>query len=126
LALFIDAKQVQIPQGIGFGLQSPQSPQGCLYWLHTHDASGIIHIEAPQIEAPAGGPFTLGMLFDVWGQPLTDSNIAGAKGPVTAFVNGAKYDGDLRAIPLHSHTEITLEVGTPVVPPPYYTFPPND
>lgn len=126
LALFINGKQVQVPQGIGFGLASAENPQGCLYWIHTHDASGIIHIEAPQIEAPAGGPFTLGMLFDIWGQPLTDNGVAGAKGPVTAYVNGAPYTGDLRAIPLMSHQQITLEVGTPVVPPPNYTFPPMD
>jgi hypothetical protein len=126
LALFINGKQVQIPEGIGFGLTSPQNPQGCLYWIHTHDASGIIHIESPQLEAPAGGPFTLGNLFDIWGQPLGDDGVGGAKGPVTAFVNGAPYTGDLRAIPLRSHELITLEVGKPVVPPPYYTFPVND
>jgi hypothetical protein len=126
VALFVNGKQLQIPQGIGFGMASPENPQGCLYWIHTHDASGIIHIEAPQIEAPAGGPYTLGMLFDIWGQPLTDTQIASAKGPVTAFVNGTKYTGDLRAIPMISHQEITLEVGTPVVPPPFYTFPPAD
>ncbi|HTA38050.1 MAG TPA: hypothetical protein VK760_03180 [Candidatus Acidoferrales bacterium] len=126
LSLFVNGKQVQIPQGIGFGLASGANPQGCLYWIHTHDASGIIHIEAPQIEAPAGGPFTLGMLFDVWGQPLADTGVAGAKGPVTAYVNGSPYTGDLRAIPLLSHQQITLEVGQPVVTPPSYTFPPND
>jgi hypothetical protein len=125
VSLIVNGKQMQIPQGIGFGLGSAQNPQGCLYWIHTHDASGIIHIEAPQIEAPVGGPYTLGMLFDIWGQPLGDSNIAGQKGVVTAYVNGTKYDGDLRAIPLRAHSEITLEVG-PVVPPPSYTFPPND
>jgi hypothetical protein len=126
VSLFVNGKQLQIPQGIGFGLASAANPQGCLYWIHTHDASGIIHIEAPQIEAPAGGPYTLGMLFDIWGQPLTDNAIADAKGPVTAYVNGTKYDGDLRQIPLKSHQEITLEVGTPVVPPPSYTFPVAD
>jgi len=126
LAIFIDGKQVQIPEGIGFGLSSTQNPQGCLYWLHTHDASGIIHIEAPVIESPAGGPFTLGMLFDIWGQPLGDNQVGDAKGPVTAYVNGTKYEGDLRAIPLVAHQQITLEVGTPIVPPPTYTFPPAD
>jgi hypothetical protein len=126
LALFVNGKQVQIPQGVGFGMASTENPQGCLYWLHTHDASGIIHIEAPVVEAPSGGPFTLGMLFDIWGQPLGDDGVAGAKGPVTAYVNGTKYEGDLRAIPLKAHQQIVLEVGTPVVPPPFYSFPPND
>jgi hypothetical protein len=126
VALFDHGKQIQMPRFIGFAA-NPQLPGGgCLYWIHTHDASGIIHVEAPDLSPPGGGPYTLGMLFDIWGQPLSANEIAGFKGPVTAFVNGAKYDGDLRAIPLMSHQEITLEVGSPVVPPPNYAFPPND
>jgi hypothetical protein len=54
---------------------------------------------------------------------LERNNVAGFSGPVAAFVNGTKYDGDLRAIPLGAHQEIVLEVGTPAVPPPNYTFP---
>src|SRR6185437_2852232 len=99
---------------------------GCLYWIHAHDGSGIIHVEAPELGPPGGGPYTLGMFFDVWGQALTGSGVAGFKGPVTDYVNGAKYNGDLRVTPLRSHQEITLEVGTPLVPPPLYSWPPND
>lgn len=122
LAIFDNGKQIAVPQFVGM---APTATGGCLYWLHTHDASGIIHVEAPQIDAPNGGPYTLGIFFDIWGQPLTDSDVAGFKGPVTAYVNGTKYDGDLRAIPLRSHQQIVLEVGKPV-PPPNYIFPPND
>lgn len=120
LALFYNGKQMQIPQFIGF---APNLAGGCLYWIHTHDPSGIIHIEAPDVEPPQGGQYTLGMLFDIWGKPLERTNVAGFSGPVTAYVNGTKYDGDLRAIPLGAHQEIVLEVGTPSVPPPNYTFP---
>lgn len=123
LAIFINGVQAQVPRLIG---AAPKPPQGCLYWIHTHDASGIIHIESPVLAPPGSAGFNLGMLFDIWGQPLANDNIAGFKGPVTAYVNGQKYDGDLRLIPLISHQEITLEVGTPVVPPPNYEFPPND
>jgi hypothetical protein len=120
LALFVDGKQIQIPRYIGF---APTKTGGCLYWIHTHDASGIIHVEAPQLSPPQGGEYTLGMLFDVWGQPLSTAGVAGFDGPVTAYVNGAKYDGDLRTIPLRAHQQIVLEVGTPLVPPPNYAFP---
>jgi hypothetical protein len=123
LALFYHGTQVQIPRLIG---GAPVPPQGCLYWIHTHDATGIIHIEAPQLSPPGGSDYTTGILFDIWGQPLTRSNVAGLKGPVTAYVNGQKYDGDLRMIPLKAHQLITLEVGTPLVTPPNYTFPPNE
>jgi hypothetical protein len=120
LALFDDGKQIQIPRYIGF---APSPGGGCLYWIHTHDASGIIHVEAPQISSPQGGEYTLGMLFDVWGQPLGPNGVAGFDGPVTAYVNGAKFDGDLRSIPLRAHQQIVLEVGEPLVPPPNYAFP---
>jgi len=122
LAIFYNGKQMAVPQYIGF---APSLVGGCLYWIHTHDASGIIHIEAPDINPPQGGPYTLGMLFDIWGQPLERNNVAGLSGPVTAYVNGAKYDGDLRSIPMGAHQQITLEVGGPLVPPPNYAFPPG-
>lgn len=127
LALFYKGKQIMIPALIGAS-GNPTSPQNaCLYWIHTHSGDGIIHVESPEVNAPAtGGRYTLGMLFDIWGQPLERNNIAGFKGPVTVYVNGTQYDGDLHSIPLMSHEQITLEVGTPVVPPPNYAFPPAD
>jgi hypothetical protein len=112
---------VQVPQYIGI---TPIGG-GCLYWIHTHDASGIIHVEAPTLAPEGGTSYNLGMLFDIWGQDLSASDVAGLHGPVTAFVNGLKYDGDLHQIPLSSHNQITLEVGK-VVTPPNYLFPPNE
>lgn len=123
LALFFHGKQIQVPKSIGI---VPTISGGCLYWLHTHDASGILHIESPQLNAPKGGGFTLGEFFDIWGKPLTNGNVAGMTGKVTAYVNGLLYQGDLHAIPLGSHQQIVLEIGTPTVPPPNYIFPPND
>lgn len=120
LAIFNNGKQMQVPQFVGF---APNLAGGCLYWIHTHDPSGIIHIEAPDINPPQGGPYTLGMFFDIWGQPLSSNDVAGLTGPVTAFVNGMKYDGDPKTIPLAAHQQIVLEVGTPVVPPPNYALP---
>lgn len=122
LALFDNGKQMQVPEYIGF---APSLAGGCLYWIHTHDGSGIIHIEAPDINPPQGGPYTLGMLFDIWGVPLLPDNVAGLKGPVTVYVNGSQYQGDLHAIPIGAHQQIVIEVGKPLVPPPNYAFPPG-
>ncbi len=123
LAIFYQGKQSAVPRLVG---AAPLPPQGCLYWIHTHSQDGIIHVESPVL-APEGSPgFELGMFFDIWGQPLTRADVAGLKGPVIAYVNGTRYDGDLRQIPLRSHQQVVLEVGTPTVPPPNYTFPPND
>jgi hypothetical protein len=126
LALYDNGKQIQIPKYIGFAQNSIAAPTGCLYWIHTHDQTGIIHVESPEVSPPSGGPYTLGMFFDIWGQAIDRNGVAGFSGPVTAYVNGAPYDGDLRSIPLRSHQEVTLEVGQPTVPPPNYKWPPND
>src|SRR5438477_1202598 len=124
LSIFDRGMQVQVPAFLGMASQSPTS--GCLYWIHTHDYSGIIHVEAGSAISPNGGNYTLGNFFDIWGQPLSRTQVAVFKGPVTAFVNGSQYNGDLTAIPLRAHQQIVLEVGTPVVPPPNYTFPLGD
>lgn len=120
LALFVKGKQVQVPPFIGMVPNAQQSVT-CLYWVHIHDGSGIIHVEAPEIRN-----YSLANFFHIWGMDLNANQVGPFSGPVTAFVNGAKYDGDLGAIPLSAHQQITLEVGTPVVPPPNYTFPPGD
>lgn len=121
LAIFDNGKQLQVPALIG---AAPVPPQGCLYWVHTHDGSGLIHIESPVLGPPGGGPFTLGMFFDIWGQPLSANDVAGKRGAVTAYVNGMRWYADPRSIPLAAHQQITLEVGK-TVPPPNYAFPPG-
>ncbi len=123
LSIFYNGKAVQVPGFIGM---TPTPTGGCLYWIHTHGPDGIIHVEAGDVSAPNGGPFTLGTFFHIWGQPLSKNEVGPFKAPVTAFVNGVPYDGDPNAIPLRAHQRITLEVGNPVVPPPNYKLPPND
>ncbi|UOF89627.1 hypothetical protein LSG31_17325 [Fodinisporobacter ferrooxydans] len=125
VSLFVNGKQIMIPKGIG--IMKPWVVENnfirhgnSLYWLHTHDSSGIIHIESP-VETK----FTLGNFFDIWGKPLNSDNIAGFQGPVHVYVNTVPFSGDPRNIVLKSHEEITLEVGTPVVAPPVYSFPPE-
>jgi hypothetical protein len=90
----------------------------CLYWLHTHAADGIIHIESPVHRT-----FTLGDFFSEWGQPLSANQVGPAHGKVTALYNGKVYLGNPAGIPLNAHAQIQLEVGTPLVAPSVITFP---
>ncbi|HTV92886.1 MAG TPA: hypothetical protein VMG98_09240 [Verrucomicrobiae bacterium] len=76
----------------------------CLYWLHTHDNSGTIHVEAP------GGNYTLADFFAVWGQPLSSTRIGPYTGHVRAYVNGAPYRGAPQNIPLRDGEQITLQI----------------
>ncbi len=120
LALIVNGKQIAIPQYVGF-VPNPNNPQaGCLYWIHTHDAEGIIHVESPHVRL-----FHLGDFFAIWGQPLRANDVAGFKGPVSIWLNGNRYMGNAKQIPLVAHQQIVIEVGK-AVPPPLYTFPPGD
>ena len=126
LTLFVNGTARQVPAGIGIpGATGQNSPQGqfisngkCFYWLHTHAADGIVHIESPVHRT-----YTLGNFFDEWGQPLGPNQVGPARGHVTALYNGKVYQGNPRDIPLNAHAQIQLEVGTPLVAPESITFP---
>ena len=126
LTVFVNGAARQVPAAIGIpGAQAQNTPSGpfigtgtCFYWLHTHAADGIIHIESPVHRT-----FTLGDFFDIWGQPLSKSQAGPARGPVTAIYNGQAYLGNPRDIPLEKHAQIQLQVGKPLVAPLSITFP---
>lgn len=48
-------QSLTIPAGIGI------VPNECIFWLHTHDDSGIIHVESPTKVS-----FSLGQFLQVW------------------------------------------------------------
>jgi hypothetical protein len=123
LSLFVNGVQYAIPRGTG--MKNPgQAPfiyhADCFYFLHTHDETGIIHIEPP-------GPdiYSLHQYFALWGMKLSTTNVAGYKGAVTVFVDGTQENVDPNTIKFSPYEQITLEVGTPVVTPPVYIFPPH-
>lgn len=122
LSIFYRGKEIAIPHGIGiippFQVESGMLDGRAYYWLHTHDSSGIIHVESPiPIKA------TLGEFFDIWGEPLETHDVAGFHGTVRIYVNRQLYSGNMRTLFLTAHENITLEVGSPLVLPPIYTFP---
>ena len=134
LTLLYQGTQASVPLGIGIpgGQQDPNaqvpyiSSGTCFYWLHTHDDSGIIHIEAPQ--GSASRVFTLGDLFQIWGQPISRKQIAtfriASGSDLKMWVDGKPYTGDPSRIPLHAHGQVVIEIGAPFQdPPPAFTFP---
>jgi hypothetical protein len=94
-----------------------------LLQLHTHDRSGIIHDEAAK-----NLNLTLGNFFDIWGMPLSTSNVAGYAGTVWVKIitpQGEKPWSDTidpRTLVLTEHEQITLSVGQKVQPVPEYKF----
>ncbi|MET3722088.1 MULTISPECIES: hypothetical protein [unclassified Arthrobacter] len=106
LDVFVDGKPVTVPADIGFSFTATGQPNG-ISALHTHDESGIIHVEAPV----AGDTYTLGQLLTEWGV------LDGTSKPGTAHsgasdwsvtVNGAKRDGPAQGVVLKAHDEIVL------------------
>jgi hypothetical protein len=127
LTLFVNGKPKRVPLGIGIGapVRTTETAAGpfassgsCFSFLHTHAADGIIHIEAPGKVA-----FKLGQFFDVWQQRLDPRHLGRFSGHVVAYLNGKRYHGDPRAIPLVKHAEIQLEVGGRRAAPQAFRFP---
>jgi len=127
LAVYTNGKLRIIPEGIGIvpPTQVVQTSAGafvvsgkCFYWLHSHTADGIIHVESPSQRV-----YTLGNYFDIWNQPLSTTQVGPEHGAVTAFVDGQSFTGDPRSIPLNAHSVIQLDVGSASPGPQAFTFP---
>jgi hypothetical protein len=108
LDILVDGKQFILPSQIGI------DPEGrCLYWLHTHDDSGIIHIESPTERE-----FTVGNFIEIWEMTLGNtkvfnSNLNETNDIISAYVNGVKVPSstDFRNIGIKAHDEIALVIG---------------
>ncbi|GIF46027.1 hypothetical protein DFJ67_5459 [Asanoa ferruginea] len=116
----VNGQPVVVPAGIGI-----DEATGELSPLHTHDTSGVIHVESP-VQAD----FSLGQVFTEWQVSLSGDHIGGLKAgngeELHAYVNGKPYQGDPAAILLHAHDEIALVYGTAAQqanPPASFTFP---
>jgi hypothetical protein len=119
LTIIRNGEVLAIPAEVG---KTDACPQGW-YDLHTHDRTGIIHVEAAAYRR-----MTLGQFFSVWGQPLSYTNVAGITDqPVSVYINDGdtlvQYTGDPRDIELSPRRSITIVLGTPVSTIPSYRWP---
>ncbi len=126
LSIFINGEQLALPMGVGMyqpggGKSGYIYHQTCLYFVHTHDRTGIVHIESKTAQ-----PFTLGIVFKLWGEPLSSTQIAEFTGPVSVYVNGNPDTTDPVAnVPLNPGDDITLVIGQPPAWIPAYILPPS-
>jgi hypothetical protein len=95
-----------LPLGIGIDVHGRFISE-----IHTHDSSGIIHVESPTVRT-----FTLGEFFDVWGLRFSSRCLGGYCATKTkhiwVWVNGKRVRTDPRRIVLRSHQEIVVAYGT--------------
>ena len=137
LRISIDNQDVAIPADVGFSAS-------CAEPVHTHDASGILHVETGTVEN-----VTLGQFFQIWAkwatmgpeyQPLlggkalpvvfNSTDIFGfrdnATMAVTLLVNGSPYSGDPTQLILNEYDYCSASSSTPPCSPtaadspPYY------
>lgn len=109
----------------------------CVYDTHTHDMTGVVHIESNNggiaETVPNDSKFTLGQYFAVWGINVYCPMGTGCvgqfgsySGPMEIFTTGQQYRGDVAVtpeqdltpwygdpgtIPLYSHEVIWILIG---------------
>jgi hypothetical protein len=110
VGVYLNGELLALPQNIGI---VPKDPARCFYPIHTHDTSGKIHVEWSD-----QGDFTLGDLFDIWGQPLSSTDVAGLTGmPIQLYVvedgTVTEVEDTWDDIELTSKKMIHIVVGTP-------------
>ena len=102
LDIYINGEKIDVPSDIGINKE-----EGFISPIHTHDLSGVIHVESPTVE-----DFTLGQFFGVWGVRFNKDCIgaycAGPDNSLKVYVNGeeSKIDPDL--IVLAPYQEIVI------------------
>ena len=125
LTVYVNDQQMGLP--VGIGSVAPSQPgvtalasQGqttCLYPLHVFEADNVIHIDSP-----TNRTYTLGEFFDIWGQPLSRTEVAnyqvGPDHPLAFYIfdaNGKMQasTGDPRTIQLVEHETIVIVYNSP-------------
>jgi len=150
IGLYVNGQEIAIPDAAGIVNPAGESPASsdtdgwsnqeiyadCFYHIHTHDASGMIHLEDPD---PSNAPitaslFTTGNFFDVWGLSVAADHFGPYQGAVTVYTSGqfarnaagcdpkyncevgstvyTQYTGDPTQVPLYSHEVVWYEVGS--------------
>jgi hypothetical protein len=104
LRVYVNGKQIPVPADIGI---EPEATS--LASLHTHDTSGVIHIESSEKY-----PFTLGQFFTIWGVKFTNtqlgSYVASGGNMLTVYANGKPLSNPAGYV-MNPHDDIVVGYG---------------
>jgi hypothetical protein len=104
ISIYRNGTRLALPKNIG--------RSACNYDMHTHDGTGVIHVETAAPKA-----FTLGQFFSLWGQTLSPAEVAGLPNAPTFYVvqneQITKITENPDDITLEGHKEIVIVTGTP-------------
>jgi hypothetical protein len=119
LTIWLNGSQVTVPSQTGI---APDT--SCYYWLHTHDTTGVVHIEAP---TPA--LLNLQQFLDIWGKEFStlgyQDQLASSTG-WTIWIDGKQITGGFNKVAFQPHMVITIAYNSPnVKPDTVYNFAPG-
>jgi len=100
LKILVDGAEMKVPANIGI------APDGRMRVIHTHDETGIIHVESPR-----QAEFTFGDFLKIWGKNLTSSCFDRYCGKIRFTANGQEVEDPHNYI-LRDGDELVLEVTT--------------
>lgn len=107
LDIFVGGRVVPVVAGVGINQST-----GVMSELHTHDTSGVLHVESPVKDQR----YVLGQLFDEWDVRLDGTHLGGLVNgsgkTLTVYVDGKPVNGNPARIELLAHREIALVYGT--------------
>jgi len=105
--IFVHASKEPVPTDIGI-----DASKGTIQSIHTHDDTGLVHLESSQSRE-----FTLGEFFGVWGVRFTPSCLGAycneRNNRLQVFVDGEEVNGSLQDVQLDDQTVIVVTYGTP-------------
>lgn len=110
ISIYINGSASSMPANIGIA-----SDSSCFYWMHTHDTTGVLHIESPTQKL-----YTLGNFFDEWSGQFSSLGFPSELNVTTGWqvwVNGKVYSGDFHNVQLNSHALVTMAFNSPGVKP---------
>ena len=91
LQIIVDGAAEKVPADMGI-------TEACHFALHTHDATGTVHVEAQDVY-----PYTLADFFRVWQRPLERQGYA-----LTIFIDAQEYKGSAEKIVFKDKQQIIL------------------
>lgn len=129
LGIVYKGQMIAIPDAIGMvnpGVENNGyvNSATCFYEIHTHDASGIVHLEVANPLPLTSVVFKLKNVLDVWGIPRSKNSFGPFKGTIHVFTGISAlgkpsvttyqpFTGHWMLMGLHSHEVIWIEIGRP-------------
>jgi hypothetical protein len=104
--IFVHGTKEPIPTDIGIDV-----PKGTIQSIHTHDDTGLVHLESSRSRE-----FTLGEFFGVWGVRFTPTCLGAycndGDNRLQVFVDGDEVTDNLQDVQLDDQTVIVVTYGT--------------